>query len=117
MKFMKTKLYLSGPMTGIVDKNYDSFRQAVLALRSLGYIVVNPWELDVTDVRDTWAECLRRDIRALMDCDGVATLPGWKKSKGACLEVHIAKSLGWPVHNVAYWRDLCRIFPQPVVIG
>ena len=39
----------------------------------------------------------------LMKCDGVATLPGWKKSRGAKLEVYIAKALKWPVHSVAYY--------------
>ena len=40
---------------------------------------------------------MRRDIAALMDCDTVATLPGWEHSKGAHLEVLIAQHLGMTV--------------------
>lgn len=40
---------------------------------------------------------MRRDIAALMDCDTVATLPGWEHSKGAKLEVLIAEKLGMTV--------------------
>nr|WP_237142825.1 DUF4406 domain-containing protein [Pseudomonas lurida] len=47
----------------------------------------------------TWTDCMRRDIVALMECDTVATLPGWEKSKGACLEVLIAERLGMTVVN------------------
>jgi hypothetical protein len=42
---------------------------------------------------------MRRDIKALMDCDTVATLPGWQDSCGASLEVHIGKALGMTVAN------------------
>lgn len=42
---------------------------------------------------------MRRDIAALMDCDTVATLPGWEHSKGARLEVLIAERLGMTVVN------------------
>lgn len=42
---------------------------------------------------------MRRDTAALMDCDAVATLPGWEHSKGARLEVLIAERLGMTVVN------------------
>jgi Domain of unknown function (DUF4406) len=97
-------IYISGPMSGIFDKNRHAFCCSAELLRTDGYIVVNPWELDIEDSRDTWEECLRRDIVALMKCTAVATLPGWKTSKGATLEIYIAKALKFPVHSVNYWR-------------
>ena len=42
---------------------------------------------------------MRRDIKALMECNTVATLPGWQDSRGASLEVHIGKELGMKVVN------------------
>ncbi len=96
-------LYLSGPMTGMKDKNFPAFMQGAKKLRDRKHFVVNPAELDIGEPETTWAKCLQRDIRELMKCNGVATLPGWKKSRGANLEVYIAKALGWPVHPVAYW--------------
>jgi hypothetical protein len=91
-------------MTGIVDKNRYAFYQAARKLKTLGYRIVNPWDLGQSS-KMTWEDFLRRDIGAMMKtCNGVATLEGWKKSKGASLEVYIAKALKWPVHTVAYWR-------------
>ena len=104
MKKVSRCLYVSGPMTGIPYKNKYAFYQASWNLRDAGYGVVNPWDLG-QNKKMTWEQFLRRDIIAMMKhCNGVATLGGWKKSKGACLEIAIAKALGWPVHTVNYWR-------------
>ncbi len=99
----KERLYVSGPMTGMKDKNFPAFMKASIALRRRGYLIINPAELDIGEPETTWEKCLQRDIRELMKCTGVATLPGWKKSRGAKLEVYIAKALGWPIHSVTYY--------------
>lgn len=96
-------IYLSGPMTGIPYKNFPSFISATKALREAGYRVVSPHELETRDERRTWKDCMKRDIKAQMDCTAIATLSGWKNSKGANVEVSIGKSLGYPVHSVAYY--------------
>ena len=36
---------------------------------------------------------LRKDIKAMMDCDTIAMLPNWANSKGAMLEVKLAQAL------------------------
>jgi hypothetical protein len=64
-------------------------------LRAGGHTVTNPAELN--PYGGTWNDCMRRDIAALMNCDTVATLPGWEHSKGARLEVLIAEHLGMTV--------------------
>ena len=97
------RIYVSGPMTGLPEKNFPAFMKASIKLRAKNYRVVNPAELNIGEPRSTWEECLRRDIKELMRCGAVATLVGWKKSKGALLEVNIAKSLNWPVHPVHYY--------------
>lgn len=87
------------------QKNMYTFYQAAWNLRDAGYNVVNPWELDLTDKKSNWFECLRRDIKVMMECcNSIATLPGWRKSKGALLEIYIAKQLNWPVKSVNEWR-------------
>lgn len=101
---MRHKIYVSGPMTGYPSKNFGAFNKAAAELRKRGYHIINPAELDMEHPRQTWAECLRRDIVALMRCNGVATLPNWKHSRGAQLEVYIAQALNWPVHSINYWR-------------
>jgi hypothetical protein len=59
---MRYDLYLSGPMTGYADKNFPAFVKATRQLRKVGYKVLSPHELDLEHPRQTWEECLRRDI-------------------------------------------------------
>ncbi|MGA5482780.1 DUF4406 domain-containing protein [Pseudomonas siliginis] len=91
------RIYLSGPMTGLPGLNFPAFHAMTGQLRDAGYTVTNPAELNPDG--GTWSECMRRDIKALMDCDTVAKLPGWQDSRGASLEVHIGKELGMRVVN------------------
>lgn len=106
------RLYLAGPMTGLPDFNRPAFHAAAAALRSAGYEVVNPAELDesepITDPDGTgaWERYMRRDIPHLCKCDAVALLPGWTESQGAQLESLIANGLGmrqWVVVMMRQW--------------
>lgn len=99
----RKRLYVSGPMTGVKDNNVPAFNAAAKALRHKGYLVINPLELDKKNPKRTWEECLRRDIAELVICDDIATLPRWKKSKGALLEVYVGRALSMPVHSVPYY--------------
>jgi hypothetical protein len=100
-----THLYVSGPMTGMPDLNFPAFNEAARLLRAAGYTVTNPAELDAQDAGKTltWEQYMRRDIKALMDCDGVALLPGWTESRGANLETEIAGRLGMKLWGVDGW--------------
>lgn len=97
------KLYLSGPMTGIKDLNRPCFKKYAKALRKKGYRVISPPELDKDNPQRTWEGCLGRDIVKLMECDRIALLSGWRKSRGANLEVYIGKVLKYKVQTVNYW--------------
>lgn len=106
MKVIKVKikrLYLSGPMTGIKNLNKPAFSRGAKSLRAKGFTVVNPPELDYKDPQRTWEGCLRRDLKSLVTCDAIATLPRWTKSRGANLEIHVGRSLSMPVHTVGYY--------------
>lgn len=94
------KIYIAGPMTGYPELNFPAFHAEAARLRELGYEVVNPAEINV-DPSAGWSACMRADIRELVTCDAVATLDGWSKSKGASLEVHIARELGLLVGDAA----------------
>lgn len=101
---MESYVYVSGPMTGMKDNNVHAFNAAAKKLRKRGYLVVNPAELDGVEACMTWEACLRRDLRFLVQsCDKIALLPGWKKSRGANLEVDVAKRLGFEIHSVTYF--------------
>jgi hypothetical protein len=93
---MTVRIYISGPMTGIQQFNFPAFNAKAAELRSQGMDVVNPAEFGEGDGL-TWSEYMRKDIRALMDCNGIYMLPGWMRSRGALLEHHIATELGFSV--------------------
>lgn len=93
------KLYVSGPMSGIQDHNFPAFNAAAAKVTALGHVPVNPVDIN-PDPGTPWAMCLRADLRALCDCDGIVLLPGWEKSKGAQLELHVAHRLEMSVHFI-----------------
>ncbi len=97
---MTKTIYISGPMTSLPGLNFPAFNEAAKKLRALGHHVINPAEIN-PDTSLTWEQCMRADIRALCDCDTLATLPGWESSKGAHLEVHIAHRLGIAITSVS----------------
>lgn len=90
------RIYIAGPMTGVPDLNFPAFNAEAQFLRSIGFDVVNPAEVN-PDHTMPWVECMRRDIAELMKCDAIRLLPGWENSKGATLEHHIAERLGMAV--------------------
>jgi hypothetical protein len=89
------KIYISGPMTGHPDLNFPAFNAEAARLRALGYDVINPAELNPPG--KSWQECMRVDIREMMDCDTLVVMPGWCASSGAHLEIHIAHRVGMVV--------------------
>lgn len=104
-------VYLSGPMRGIPRFNFPAFYEAEAFLGRLGMDVVNPAKHDIQMYPDieSWpgfetgdiAQCPQFDVRrAIMwdleqvaDCTSIAVLPGWQSSKGANLEVSLARLL------------------------
>ena len=94
---MKEKLYIAGGMTGLPELNFPAFHAEAARLRTLGFDVVSPAEIN-TDPNAAWAKCMRDDIKELVTCDAIVLLPGWEKSRGANLEFHIAERLEMAVH-------------------
>ncbi len=98
-----TRIYLSGPMTGIPDNNFPAFHEWAARLRADGFDVVSPAEIQEAG---TWELCLRADLRELATCDAIALMPGWEGSKGAHLELHVAHRLGMRVMHLPMQFDL-----------
>jgi hypothetical protein len=107
-------IYVAGPMRGIRYFNFPAFDAARDALKSLGFGVVSPADLDrgsgfdpfVIEDADNYdwrdlkkigfslADALDRDVEAIKRCDAIYLLDGWQQSKGACAEKAIAEWLG-----------------------
>lgn len=101
------KLYVSGPMTGHPEHNFPAFRAAAAQLRAAGYAVLDPSDKGIIPGFE-WEDYLRLDIKQMLDCDGVATLPGWIYSRGASLEVHVARALSMKAFPVEHWLAEAR---------
>ena len=99
----QTRIYLSGPMTGIPENNFPAFHYWAAKLRIDGYEVVSPAEIQEAS---TWELCLRSDLREMCTCDAIALMPGWEGSKGANLELHVAHRLGMRVIHLPLQFDL-----------
>jgi len=96
------RIYISGPMTGIDDLNFPAFYAAAARLKDAGFKPCNPADLN-PDPTTPRSICLRNDIKALCDCDGLALLPGWESSAGAHLELNVAYQLAIPVATLSAW--------------
>lgn len=95
-------IYVSGPVTGARDGNRPAFERAARELRGAGYRARIPH--DDVDPGTPWVAAMRLTLMAILaQADGLALLPGWKLSRGACLEERVARSLGMPVMTVAEW--------------
>jgi len=83
-------IYLSGPITGNPDYPQD-FAKWERWLTERGHQVFNPALLG--EGLPNWESYLRRDIPYVLKCDGVFAMPGWEGSKGAQLEIDVARRL------------------------
>lgn len=110
------KLYLAGPMTGIEQHNVPAFDAAADALRGLCFAVVSPPDItranplpgihgDGSISQAAYQELVRLDLLELLDCDAVAVLPGWDRSKGARLEAAVAIATGMNIYTVESLLD------------
>lgn len=108
------RLYVAGPMSGYPEHNFPAFREAAEVLRDMGHDVTSPVEMDESAGFDSetapnveagseqWASFLARDVIVIAgDVEGVVVIEGWEKSRGAALEVHVARELGKPIYRLS----------------
>ena len=90
------KIYISGRITG--NKNWKKqFQQAEDFLLKLGFEkneICNPLKLSAALGETSYINYMRNDIKHLINCSDIYMLRGWRRSKGARMERHIAKVLG-----------------------
>lgn len=87
------KLYLSGSIKH--DPNYvEKFATWENTLREQGHDVVNPVTILAHQPHFEYHDFMREDIRELLDCEGIAFIPGWEQSTGARIELNVAIAIG-----------------------
>jgi hypothetical protein len=97
-----SRVYISGPMTGLPEYNFPAFTTAAERLRMMGHEVVSPHEVGHDDNGAPgsilWSAYIRRDLVEMLTCDAIHLLPGWENSRGATLELYVATQVGMTVH-------------------
>ena len=90
------KIYISGPMSGLPDFNFQKFEKAgkYLTKKYPERIIINPHKIHRNNRKDLqYSYYMRNDIKALCDCDSIYMLENWNLSPGAKLEYAIATAL------------------------
>lgn len=87
-------------MTGYPECNYPAFHAATAKLRDAGFTVMNPAENTLEGV---YEDFLREDLKQLLECEGIAVLPGWTQSLGASNEIRVGRILKMPFMRVEEW--------------
>jgi hypothetical protein len=96
----KKRIYISGPMRGYVNHNFELFDEAKFTLIKEGWDVISPADMDRLDTteyptrREQQTAYADRDIAAIKTCDGICCLPHWMDSVGAVAEIKYAQWIG-----------------------
>jgi hypothetical protein len=121
------KLYLAGAMRGKPAYNAAAFGIEAIRLRSAGYRVVTPIEIDRrvcptfchychVATAEQVAQFQAASMAELATCDGVALLDGWEASAGTAQEIALARSLRLTVGTVDEWMAVayrpCTTMPD-----
>jgi len=112
------EIYVCGPVTGRpwieaaehFDMNERRIRAAAFE-NELKIETRNPTSFCHPAV--DWNMAMRRCVKELLDCDGIALLQGWQHSRGAKLELSLAQNCKIPVVYIeppAGPRDLTEVF-------
>lgn len=102
-------IYLSGAITGNPDYRKE-FTFAEKELIKRGFAVVNP---ALRDGCDTWEGYMRADIADLVTkCDAVAIVNDITNSRGALLEITIARELRLAVAPLETWLTADEVEEQ-----
>ena len=99
---MQKTIYISGKITGIDDYE-NRFAKAEAELEAKGFNVLNPvkagkWlERYLAPKFPTWVEYMKQAIKSMMSADCIYMLKGYRESKGARLELFLAKVLKYEI--------------------
>lgn len=117
-------LYLAGPMRGYHLYNSVAFKLETAKLRSRGYQVISPQEMDEQDGVDFSSDetikatvkkdrqgepdedyYLNRDFLAIHSADGLALMEGWEKSIGVAREIATALEADKRIRLIKFWKE------------
>jgi hypothetical protein len=101
-------VYLSGKITD--NENYKrDFASAECFLAQMGYIVLNPANLEEVGKGLVYEKYLSICYRLIDVAEIIFMVSGWQKSKGANAELSYAKSLGKKVMYQDYYAPFRKV--------
>lgn len=108
------KYYISGPISGYKNKNQEAFEEAQAAILQLGINAVTPFDLNIVEPAPPtdWVANMKRDIRFVTTVDGIVVIDGWKDSKGANVEVAIARIFEIPIYELNAEGQLDAVYTE-----
>jgi hypothetical protein len=101
-------IYLSGKISDNADYKKD-FKCAEHFLSQMGYIVINPAELEEVAEGLTYEQYMQICYRLIDISHYIFMVSGWQKSKGANAELSYAKSLGKKVMYQDYYAPFRKV--------
>ena len=104
-------VYLAGPMEKYRDRdwNHEAFCRAEKNWANEGHEVLNPannFEGRKDLPRPAY---LRRGFEQVSGAEALAVMPDWRESRGASLEVKVAKEIQIPVYDIESYRNPTEI--------
>lgn len=113
MKKNKT-IYIAGKVTGEdLAKCTMKFGEAQVKIEALGYEVINPLQL-ISDIHTPWQLAMRMCISKLMTCHAVYVLEDAKRSRGAKIEMELARGIEIPLLvNFKEFEKWSNLQPTP----
>ena len=106
-------IYICGPMAGYPDLNRAAFDEAAALIEARGDRPLVPHDVGVREHADPCPAVygdtpaaqgdhdggcyLRADLAFMVHCDSLYVLPGWSRSRGAQIEVLLARLLRIPI--------------------
>ena len=106
MKKQSPKIYLSGPITGVKQAEYNFMIAEQFIEKNTGLVPVSPFKNGLPNSA-SYEEHMKADIKMLEGCDSIALLPGWRHSDGARRELERAMELELPIFLLnTYYKGL-----------
>jgi hypothetical protein len=113
MGFDQMRIYLSHPITGIPNGNYEAATEAAAELRSAGHTVYCPiemsrlWGVDGQESQDLRRKVMINDLQWICNfAEGMAIMDGWGKSTGCKAEVALAEAVGIRIWHYKYYLEI-----------
>ena len=111
----KKAIFLSGPMTGLPNYNFNHFNEVAARLEKAGYKVVNPVDIckmykeeEVVKHKEVFDAMIAEQQKAEREqCDAILLLDGWECSLGVRLELQTAIELKFRIFLEKDLQELC----------